>query len=153
MKAFLRLPLLLVLGALLLAGCTTATRPEVPGTLKVLVNLPPTWGVFLEDDVSEAFVSHIRDVFQRSGFDRPVEEVRLIEDPSRHPYLLTINLTEWRISRIGNIECTFSADLKTPRGTKNFGLYTNTEMRWGRSGRWGLARAFENAAEGAIHDL
>jgi hypothetical protein len=155
MKRFISLPLLQVGLALLvagLAGCATVNRPEFPGALKVYVNVPPSWNVLLEDDISDAFVSRVRDVFLRSGFDRPVDEVRLVEDPNKQPYLLTINLTEWRINRIGNIECTFTADLRTPQGSKNFGFFTNTTMRW-MGGRWGLARSFEDAAEGAIHDL
>jgi hypothetical protein len=140
---------------LLLPACATTDRSaEVAGTLKVHVNVPPSWNLLLDDRISEAFVDRVRDVFYRSGFDRPVEQVRSVEDPGKQPYLLTINLAEWRINRVGNIDCTFTAELKTPRGTKNLGVYTNTSMRWLEGvGRWGLARSFGDAAEGAIGDL
>lgn len=139
---------------LLLSACTTIEQPEVPGTLKVQVNVPPSWNVLLDDRVSEAFVDRVRDVFARDGFDRPVTEVRYVEDPAKLPYLLTINLTEWRINRLGMIDCTFTASLQTPNGTRQLGVYTNTTMRWfGGPGRWGLSRTFDEAAEGAIHDL
>jgi len=155
MNTILRRPWILLCGALLaLSGCATTQQPEVPGTLKVAVNVPPTWNILLDDRISEAFTDRVRDVFHNAGFDRPVEEVRYPEDSEKLPYLLTINLVEWRINRIGNIDCTFSASLRTPQGTRDLGLYTNTTMRWfGGIGRWGLARSFEEAAEGAIHDL
>jgi hypothetical protein len=127
---------------------------DLRDVLKVTVNIPPSWNMLLDDRISEAFVDRVREVFYRAGFDRPVEEVRSVEEPEKQPYLLTINLTDWRINRIGNIECTFTADLRTPQGSKNLGVYTNTTMRWlSGPGRWGLARSFEDAAEGAIRDL
>lgn len=139
---------------LLLPACATTQRPEIPGTLKVQVNVPPSWSVLVDDRVSEAFVDRVREVFVRSGFDRPVEEVRYVEDASKLPYLLTINLTDWRINRVGAIDCTFSASLQTPRGTRQLGFYSNTTMRWfGGPGRFGLSRSFEEAAEGAVHQL
>lgn len=155
MNTIRRLPWILLCGALLsLSACATTHQPEVPGTLKVTVNVPPTWNMLIDDRVSEAFTDRVRDVFYRAGFDRPVEELRYVEDPSKVPYLLTINLLDWRINRIGNIDCTFGATLQTPRGTRDLGLYTNTTMRWfGGIGRWGLARSFEEAAEGAIRSL
>ena len=141
-------------GLLLLPGCATTEPVEVPGTLKVHVSVPPSWNLLFEDRISEAFVDHMREVFHHRGFDRPVEEVRFVEDPTKEPYLLTINLTEWRINRIGNIDCTFTASLQTPDETRHLGVYTNMSMRWfGGPGRFGLSRSFEEAAEGAIEDL
>lgn len=138
---------------LLLAGCATS-RVEVPGALKVQVNVPPSWNLLLDDRISDAFVDRVRESFQRSGFSRPVEEVRYVEDPAKVPYLLTINLTDWRITRIGNVDCTFTANLKTPEGTRQLGIYTNTTMRWLTGpGRFGLSRSFDEAAEGAIRNL
>jgi hypothetical protein len=137
-----------------LAGCATQPTPEIPGTLKVAVNVPPSWSLLLDSRISEAFTDRVREVFHQQGFDRPVEEVTSVEDCSKMPYLLTINLTEWRINHIGNIDCTFSASLRTPQGTRHLGLYTNTTMRWLNGlGRFGLADSFDQAAEGAIQDL
>jgi hypothetical protein len=139
---------------LFLPACATTERPEVPGTLKVQVNVPPSWSILLDDRVSEVFVDYVREAFYRAGFDRPVEEVRYVEDSAKVPYLLTLNLNEWRINRVGNIDCTFSASLQTPRGTRDLGLFTNTTMRWfGGPGRFGLSRSFAEAADGAIGDL
>lgn len=89
----------LLLGVLALAVSARAKEPaEVPGTLKVQVNVPPSWNLLLDDRVSEAFVDRVREVFSRRGFDQPVEELRYVEAPEKVPYLLTINLTDWRIT-------------------------------------------------------
>jgi len=135
----------------LLPACASASEAD---PLKVQVNVPPTWNLLIDDQVSEALVDQMRDVFYRAGFARRIDEVRSFEIPSKVPYLLTINLTEWRINRLGNIDCTFTANLKTPRGTRELGVYTNTTMEWlyGRS-RFGLGRGFVEAAEGALRDL
>ena len=141
---------------LLLPGCATLNtkKAEVPGTLSVDVNLPPQWNLLWEDRITMAFVDIARDTFHREGFDRPVEEVTYFEDVDRAPYLLTVNVHEWRINRTGQVECTFTADLRTPAGTKNMGVFTNLEM-WGfhGPGRFGLVHSFEKAAEGALRDL
>lgn len=142
------------LGLAFPSGCATSHNPDAPGTLAVHVNVPPHWDVFLEDRITEAFTDQVRAVIHREGFDKPVKEVRYFEDAERAPYLLTINLNEWRINRAGMIACTFTAELKTPAATKHLGVYSYTTMRWfGGPGRFGLARSFEEAADGAIRDL
>jgi hypothetical protein len=143
--------------ALALAGCATP-RVEVPGTLHVHVNLPLMTDVWVEDRVKMAFTDVTRDVFHRHGFDRPVEEARYasLNELEDIPFLLTVDLHRWRVDRIGNIECTFTASLQTPAGTRHLGVYTGTELRGfggGGFGRWGFARSFEEAAEGALNDL
>lgn len=144
--------------AVVLTGCVSP-RVEMPGTLHVHMNLPPTADIWAEDRVKLAFTDLTREVFQRYGFDRSVEESLFAStDELDHvPYLLTIDLHRWRVDRIGNIECTFTASVRTPAGTRHLGVYSDTELRgFGMSpgiGRWGIARAFEDAAEGAIENL
>lgn len=144
--------------AVALAGCVSP-RVDVPGTLHVQVNLPPTTDVWLEDRVKLAFTDVAREVFHRHGYDRPVEEAWFAsrDELDAIPYLLTIDLHRWRVNHIGNIECTFAASLQTPAGTRRLGVYSDTELRgFGTSfgfGRWGIARSFEDVAEGAIEDL
>ena len=142
--------------ALFMSLSVRAATPSAPeaDTLKVQVIVPPTWNLLIDDKVSEALVDRVRDVFYQAGFTQPVDELRRVEDPSKVPYLLTIHLTEWRINRIGLIDCTFTANLKTPRGTRDLGLYTNTSMQWlDGPGRFGLSRAFVETAEGALRTL
>lgn len=142
-----------VLALLFFAGCATPPKVEVPGTLKVQVYVPPSWNMLLDDRVAEAFTDRVADVFHRSGFGFPIENVRSVEDPAKVPYLLTIRLTDWRINHLGNIDCTFTAHLKTPQASGSLGVYTNTSMRSLSSGRFGFGQSFEEAAEGAIRDL
>jgi hypothetical protein len=145
-----------VLSSLLLTLPLFATtpQPEVPGTLKVQVIVPASWNILMEDRIADNFVDHVRETFYRAGFDRPIEKLSYVEDPAKTPNLLTINLTEWRMNRVGNIDCTFHADLQTPRGTRDFGLFSNMTMRWfSGPGRFGLSQAFTDAADGALRDL
>lgn len=142
------------LGLAVLPGCATTRTADVPGTLAVQVNVPPRGNLLLEDRVRDAFTDQVREVFVGAGFDRPVRDVRFVDDESPEPYLLTINLLEWRLNRAGFVECTFTAELRTPQTTRALGLHTNTTVRWfGGPGRFGLARSFEEASEGAIRDL
>lgn len=107
-----------------------------------------------EDRITEAFVSYIIDVFRRQGYKGDIEEVRWHEEPSPGCCLLTINLTEWRMNHIGNIDCTFTANLQTERATRHLGVFTGMGFRWmAGPGRFGLAESFADAAEDAIRNL
>lgn len=137
------------------APATVATPPATaPTPLKVLVNVPPSWDLFLDDRIGDAFTEQVRSILEEQGFHGPIEAMRFVEEPAKVPYLITVNLHEWRINRTGQVACTFGATLQTPRGTHDLGLYTNTTMRWlNGPGRWGLAASFEEAAAGAIRNL
>lgn len=136
-----------------LAGCATTPRPQTPDTVNVAVNLPPTASLIWEDRIADAFTDEIRHVFTEAGFTRPIENIRFVDNPTA-PNLLTVNLMEWHFDSLGNITCTFTASLQTPRGTRNLGVYTDTSLRISRSpGWWGVGDAFSEAAEGAIADL
>lgn len=130
-----------------------AERAKDPLTLKVYVNVPPTWSLLVDDRISEMFVDAVRELLVRRGFEHRVDEVRFVDDPAKTPYLLTINLMEWRMQRTGVINCTLTASLQTPRGLKHLGVYHDTAFHWLGSGRLGLAREFDEAASGALNDL
>ena len=107
-----------------------------------------------EERVTEAFVSYIYDVFRRQGFKGEIEEVHWSEEPSPGCCLLTINMTEWRMNHIGNIDCTFTANLQTESKVRHLGVFTGMAFRWmSGPGRFGLADAFTDAAEDAIEHL
>src|SRR4051812_2805672 len=137
------------------AGCATMQyQPSSPDTVNVLVNLPPTASLIYADRIADAFTDEVAHVFSQAGFKRPVENIRYVDNPDSASSLLTINLMEWRFDRIGNIECTFTADLKTPLGSRHLGVYSDTSLRLSRTpGPWGVADAFDEAAQGAIVDL
>jgi hypothetical protein len=131
-----------------------ATPPSKPGTLQVQINIPPSWRPMLEDRISEAFASYIFDVFRRQGYQGDITEVRSYEQPSQGCCLLTINLTEWRMNHIGNIDCSFTANLQTERANRHLGIFSGMSFRWmSGPGRFGLSDAFGEAAEDAIRQL
>lgn len=150
---------------LLLCGLTWAVQapaasnqpsaaPAKPGTLQVQVNVPPSWQPMFEDRITEAFVSNMIDVFRRQGYKGEIAEVRWFEEPSPGCCLLTINLTEWRMNHVGNLDCMFTANLQTDRAIRHLGIFSGMAFRWmSGPGRFGLADAFEDAAEDAIRQL
>ena len=82
------------------------------------------------------------------------------DEPKPKLPVLEVRLLEWRISRTGNAECTFSASLKTAGAEKSLGLVANTAIFWPtQRGHWGMGRSFEtanaldNAAERALREL
>ena len=125
-----------------------------PGTLQVQINVPPSWRPMFEDRVTEAFASYIFDVFRRQGYTGEFKEVTSFDEPSPGCCLLTINLTEWRMNHVGNIDCTFTANLQTDDTTRHLGIFTGMAFHWRSGPRWfGLADSFGEAAESAIRDL
>lgn len=130
------------------------SAPDKPGTLQLQVNVPPTWRPFLSDDVKDAFVSQVREAFRREGFKGEITEVDAFDEPSPGCCLLTINLTEWRMNRVGNIDCVFAADLQTQSKTRHLGLFSGMAFRWMNGpGRFALSETFGDAAQDAIRSL
>lgn len=136
------------------AGAIAAEEQD-ERVLQVQVNVPPTWRPWLEDDIADVFANRVEEVFRRHGFDGRVERVDpVVDELDEARPLLTINLIEWRIRRSGMIECTFTASLQNGNTVHQFGLYTTSRIRWlNAPGRFGLARAFEDAADTALDDL
>jgi len=145
------------LGALLGLGAVPVQaleRPGTPPTLKVEVTTPPSWNLLVSDDVATWFVDGVRSVLHRYGYDGEVEELRYPDDPRQFPHRVSLYVSEWRMNRIGHIDCTLIASVHTPQGEKRLGIYTHSLPRWlGGFGRDGLRRAFEEAADQAILDL
>jgi len=124
------------------------------GTLQIQVNVPPTWRPLWEDRVTDAFVSYLTDVFRRQGYKGEFDQVSAFDEPSAGCCLLTIHLIEWEMNHVGNIDCTFTADLQSKDSTRNLGVFSGMAFRWvGGPGRFGLADAFGDAAEEASRQL
>jgi hypothetical protein len=128
--------------------------------LQVFVDVPPTWRPFLDDDIAEAFFYRLRETFERRGYKGNMVQVISREEIVRDVPALEIFLSEWRVDRSGNAQCTFTAGLKTPAGEKDLGFKTGTTMFWPRTGgRWTINRAYEtadaleDAANNALRDL
>lgn len=144
-------------GVLFGLGSATTFALERSGAgpaLKIEVTTPPSWSLLVSDEVATWFVDGVRSVLQRHGFEGEVEELRYPDDAQKFPHRLTLHVSEWRLNRIGHIDCTLVATVHTPRGEKRLGIYTHSLPRWfGGFGRDGLRRAFEEAADQAILEL
>lgn len=138
-----------------------AAPPAPPADLQLVVGVPPTWRPFLEEDIDDSLASILQDTFKRRGYTGKIE---FLSDQAPRPDpaipLLRLELREWRISRIGNAECTLSATLVAAGKEHDLGLVTQTDFTWFRDhGRFGLehgievADALEKAATGAMRDV
>lgn len=160
--AYLRFPAVLAAFAALvtLAPAADAKKPAPkPADLQVMVDVPPTWRPFLEDDIAEALFYRLKEVFGRRGYQGEIAQLTTFDAEARDVPILRLNLTEWRVDRTGNAQCTMSATLKTAAGEKNLGLATGTALFWPRGNRWSIHRqvetadALEDAADSAMRDL
>jgi hypothetical protein len=158
----LRFPVALATFAALvvLAPAAEAKKPAAkPADLQVFVNVPPTWRPFLDDDVAEALFYRLKDVFHRRGYHGELVQLTAFDAAAKDVPALQLNLTEWRVDRIGNAQCTLAATLKTATGEKSLGLASGTAMLWIHGNRWGFnhqvetADALEDAADSALRDL
>ena len=161
------LTLAALLGAAFLALSPLSTRAADPKAavqptpdLQVVMDVPPTWRPFLDDDIAETFVARIQTVFKQRGYPGLIRQVERSGTPLPGIPVLEVRLIEWRIGRTSNAECTFSAVLKTPTAEKSLGLVANTAIFWPSSGgHWRLGRgrdaanALDDAAERAIREL
>ena len=166
MKTFLpllRFPAILVALASLLLTSSPAAEKKADAKkadLQVLVDVPPTWRPFLDDDIADALTARLVEAFRKEGYPGNIVQIRDLSFGDKNVPTLRLYLSEWRIDRIGNAQCTFTASLKTPAGDTDLGLNSGTAMFWPSSiGHWGLNRAFEkadaleDAARNALRDL
>jgi hypothetical protein len=97
-----------------------------PTTLKVQVNTPPSWAASADGRFAELFAASLREALTLQGLRWPVADLRAVEDPAKVPYLLKVDVTDWRMTESGDFSCTFAATLKTPEGERRIGVYSNT---------------------------
>lgn len=155
----------LLIGLLAAPSPARAATPDAKGMkiadLQLQINVPPTWRPFLDEDIAEALASILTDTFKRRGYAGVID---FIEENRRAPNpdlpLLTLNLMQWRIDRVGNAECTLTAELAVPGQPKrDLGIVTQTQFTWIQErGHYGLRRfeiadALEDAAADAMRDL
>lgn len=156
------------IAAALLMGFIVTTRAATPDAkgvkaadLQLQINVPPTWRPFLDDDIADSLAGILSDTFKRRGFKGVLDYLdRDRRSPNPDLPLLTLNLMQWRIDRVGNAECTLTAELTTPGNAKrDLGIVTQTQFTWiqerGRYGfrRFEIADALEDAATEAMRDL
>ncbi len=125
-----------------------------PVALEVQVDVPPTWGVFLADDIAEAMTARVRETFRSHDYTGRIASVSAADHRTDATPRLNLRLLDWHVGRTGHVDCTFSAGLTTADGKAHaLGLFTATEFTWGTRNRWQLSHAFERSAESALDRL
>ncbi len=141
--------------AVALPGALSAAPSAVAAPLKlhVQLNVPPAWNTFNTFQLEDDFVDGVGQLLRRSGFRHTVENITTASRGEKTPYVLTINLREWRTDRSGLVDCTFDATLASPRGTRHLGTYHGNAFHMQGTGRWALAQEFDEAASEALNRL
>jgi hypothetical protein len=98
------------------------TRPA----LKVQVNIPPH--ILAHERLPEYLAASISDALVQQGFVLPVVPLRTVEDAGKAPILLTIDVADWRMTKEGDVACSFAARIRTPNGERELGVFSDT--RW-----------------------
>lgn len=141
------------------APAADAKKEPKPADLQVSVDVPPTWRPFLDDDIAEALFSRLSEAFKRRGYKGEIVQVTSFDKEAKGVPALRLNLTEWRVDRTGNAQCTMTATLKTEAGEKSLGLATGTAILWANGPRWSFNRqmqtadALEDAANNALREV
>jgi hypothetical protein len=138
-----------------LSRADASAQTAAPSTLQIRIDVPPTWRPFLEDDVAVGLFSRISDTFKRRGFKGDMVQLDRMDQAKAGLPVLQINLMEWRISRIGNVDCTFSATFQNGGKSENLGLFNGTSMLWisTPNHRWQIEQGLDDSAQSAIKDL
>jgi len=159
MKTLLRLLVLVGLSAGLTA-CSTVNsgarpgKPERPARLQIVVDVPPSMSMLRDDYVAEAFAHRVSSALHEQGLRGRIRYVDFPDDLKADVPVLDIMLHEWRVDRLGNVDCTFSAQLKTASGNRALGVYSGTSMMmWARRDWFARQDGFESAARDALSNL
>jgi hypothetical protein len=127
-------------------------KAELP-QLQLSVAAPSHWRPFLSNDLAEAFASRLAEIFRREGYRG---EIAFLEDaaPKSDSPVLAVELTHWRVNQAERAECVFNASLICDGRKRPLGAFENDRLVWNdRFGRWGVADALGDAADGALRDL
>ena len=152
MKAILGLGACCV--ALVAGAATDKTPASRPIRMQITVSVPPSMNMIRDDDVADAFAYRVAAALHEQGFTGGINYVRAGEDTRTDVPVLAINLVEWRVDRVGNVDCTFTASVAGPRGNKDLGLFTGMSMMmWPRHDVFARAEGFDDAARSALGDL
>jgi hypothetical protein len=152
--------LLALLGVGLLTSCTTASSSRYgrgndrPVRLQIVVEVPPTMNILREEEVEDAFAYRVITALREQGMRGRIRYIEWGDRPDPAVPSLAIYLHEWRVDRLGSVDCTFNATLNTPNGTRNLGLFSGTSlMMWSRRDWFARAEGFESAARDALGNL
>lgn len=156
MKTRLLSLVMLAAGSALVADAAiTSSTPTVPNQpLQVSVQLPPDASLFWADRVAESLADCIESAFAQGGFHGPIAYLGWGEKPAPEAPRVEINLIEWRSTVTRSVDCTFSARLVTPAGSRDLGIFSGVALNMaGRRDPFGRADTFAEAAHDAGRDL
>ncbi len=114
------------LGLYFAPASAASGNPGARATLKVQVNMPPALNLLPGEPLSNFIAASISDALARQGLSFPVAELRSVEAATKVPYLLKIEVTDWRTTIGGDFMCTLNATLRTPQGERPIGVYSDT---------------------------
>lgn len=148
----------LALATLFISSAAGGEEPlahrKAPAVLSVQISVPTAWLLLGDEQMSDTLSERVRQMLRQSGCDFPIKMLGLADNPADAPYLLTIELSEWRLDALGYAHSSFTARLKTPKETRDFGVYSSATMKWAFDmPPFRLSSAFEYAAEDAVKQL
>lgn len=149
---------LVLVAAALVSGCATASQSAAdngrPVRLQLTVGVPPSMSILYEEEVADAFAYRVSSILHEQGFRGRIRYVDRWSKPDPATPVLAVELREWRVDRVGFVDCTFTAALRSADGEKSLGLFTGTSlMTWRRRDWFARAEGFEDAARDAITNL
>lgn len=152
--------ILALLGACVLTSCAStgpspsARQNDRPVRLQIVVDVPPTMNILREEEVEDAFAYRVISALREQGLRGRIRYIEWGEQPDPTVPSLAIFLHEWRVDRVGSVDCTFNATLQTPNGKRNLGLFSGTSlMMWSRRDWFARSEGFESAARDALSNL
>lgn len=118
--------LLCVLGIVAAPAKGSSAKPSERPKVKLQVSMPQSWNLAPGELLPDLIAESISDALRREGFTLPIVALRSVEDATKVPYLLKVDVTEWGRTIDGDLRCTFTAILRTPAGERRIGAYANT---------------------------
>lgn len=151
----LRFLLISILISAGLSGVMPAAEsaPSAPksAALQLRVEAPFVFNALYDDDIAEALYWQVKHALTARDKTLHIDQVTRGDGDGSRP-LVNVTLLQWRINRMGDIECRFMAEYRTADGTQSLGTFEGTTASIVRS-RAFPARDFEKAAEEAGRQL
>lgn len=134
---------------------SAAADPQSGATIQVQINDLQVREPKLDVRVSSEFVFRIQEVFRQRGYAGAVVGVTGYERPDPGCYLLTLDLSNWRLNREGNAGGTFAATLASDAEKLSLGLFEDSGVHWDSNAGHFTPRkgATEAEAEAAMRSL
>lgn len=140
-----------------LAGGThlRAADPNSGGTIQVQIHDAAKRDTVLDARLSAEFVFRVQEGFRQRGYTGAVVGVTGYSKPSPDCYLLTLDLSKWRLDREGQVSGSFAATLITEHVTRSLGSFKELALRWdASSGHFGPRKGADDSdAEAPIREL